>query len=164
MTTDTQERPKVLTADERAARPWRKYRLLPKAANGLPTGRHMQVDKDGRTRMYPAGSILESQEDLAERDPGKFEVVRDEMPRRPEDVLVPAGYKLVKDDAPAAGSSPQAVPPPAAPAAGKPPLHTRESLQALTVEALRGIAADEEIEVKGHEKDKDWMVKAILGK
>lgn len=151
---------------KRDARPWARYRLRPVAANGQPTGRHEQKDRDGIVRSYPAGSIVESQEDLAERWPDKFEIIREDVPRRPEDVAVPAGYKLVKVDAPAVtGAATPSAPVKddlAKPKAGS--LHSKESLTALDLPSLLLIASDEEVVVKGFEKDKQRVINAILGK
>ncbi len=148
---------------KRDARPWARYRLKKVAANGQPTGRHEQKDRDGVVRSYPAGSVIESQEDLAERHPEKFEIIREEIPLSPEQVLVPAGYKLVKvGDAPLPNvMNGGTIPPPAPP---KQPLHTKESLGQLDLPSLLLLAADEEVAVRGFEKDKGRVIAAILGK
>lgn len=148
-----------------------KYRLKP------GVGAHVQTDADGIERRYHsdgsgAGNEVEAPTDLARRWPEKFEFVRGTDPSQ---FVPPPGFKLVPVDdaeqgktaqanaAPAAVSQAAATQPaPAAPKPAPAPLYTQQSLQALTLDQLRSIAADEEIEVKGT-PNKEQLVKLILG-
>lgn len=146
---------------KRDGRPWLKYRMRP------GVGRHEQRDRDGLVRSYPMNSLVESQDDLAERWPEKFEIVRDQAPLTPEQVQVPAGYKLVKVGEEGLPQVMNGAGTPAKPiAAPKPPqsLHTKESLAALDLPSLILVAQDEEIAIKGFEKDRQRIIAAILGK
>lgn len=101
----------------------------------------------------PNNRIIESDRDLAAMDPLKFERVREEVHypevHKPAVVEEPPASKLG-----AAAVAPKPFTPP------QPTVSQQEDLEKMSVEALKGLAIEEEIDLKGA-TTKEAIIKAI---
>lgn len=141
----------------------------------LLRGFHMSYGPSGPHHIYRQGDVVESDRDLAARDPQKFKAVAErkpvESPRpveapaavsRPEPAPVPAASDKNPGGSPArVGATVEADPapvPPEAPARQE-PVPTAEELKSMTVPQLRQYAKDRGISLKGVYREDDLIAR-----
>lgn len=133
----------------------------------LNTGKHQQKeDKTGKSRLYRQGEIIETEADLSKLNTGggtpKFERLEDRSERRRYEEPTPATTTpTVVPPSPASSPSlPQGTPSKATQSEAG---YTESELAGMTVNELKELAAEDEIDVKGAQT-KAELIKVLAKK